>query len=243
MADQESVAAGAHEAPPDLRQHVVRHVLLVPETLSAGRRPGERCVDLSPVRLVMLQDLVAHRMVEAGQMQIGRVERLVGLTAQSGRLPKERISAVERFRGPDHMAIRTGSWSAETGVASLISRARPDIRRCRRNCAAAKGQSGKILAPLGARVGDGLLEQHVSDAPAAQRFGNIGVVDDDQALARARERHLGDMAVDRHAIDAAGRTVLALDLDRAGPSSLMSSSCPQSPTSRSAHSGCWRNSR
>ena len=41
MADQEGVPAGAHPVAPDLRQHVMRHVLLVEERLAARRRAGE----------------------------------------------------------------------------------------------------------------------------------------------------------------------------------------------------------
>jgi hypothetical protein len=36
------------------------------------------------------------------------------VTAVSGRLPNERIIAVEMLRGPDHMAIRTALASIET---------------------------------------------------------------------------------------------------------------------------------
>ena len=111
MADQEGVAAGAHPVAPDLRQHVMRHVLLVPELRAAGRRAGDRRRDLPPVRLVVAKHLVAHRVFDAGERQIGGIERLVGDGAVR-RLPKARISAVERLRGPDHMAIRTESSRA-----------------------------------------------------------------------------------------------------------------------------------
>jgi hypothetical protein len=78
VADEEGMPAGAHPVAPDLRQHVMRHMLLVEDPLPAPSGSGDVRRHRPPVRLVVSQDLLPHRMLGAGDAEVGGIERLVG---------------------------------------------------------------------------------------------------------------------------------------------------------------------
>ena len=134
LADQESMTKAREIFEADRTDHHVPHMLLVPDRRTVRRISGERIHDASPVAIHRCDDLIAHRMVEAGGLQEAAVEGLVGDITYRHRLPKLRIIAVERFRGPDHMAMRM-----VTADAGPLRRA----RRARRRVSAGAPPSGR----------------------------------------------------------------------------------------------------
>ena len=76
-ANQEGVADPVDPVAAEFRQHVVGHLLLVPDWPAAGRGPEHRCRDGPPVGRLRGEHRLAHRVVEASRSEIGGVERLV----------------------------------------------------------------------------------------------------------------------------------------------------------------------
>ena len=59
------------------RQEMVAHLLLVPDASAAGRGSDQASRDGRRIRLVRREDLIATRMIDAGRLQVVRIERLV----------------------------------------------------------------------------------------------------------------------------------------------------------------------
>ena len=76
-ADEKGVGDTVAPLAPEFGQHVVRHMLLVPDRLAARRRAHEPVRDFTPVGRLRGDHLVPHRMNEARRSEIGRIEGLV----------------------------------------------------------------------------------------------------------------------------------------------------------------------
>jgi hypothetical protein len=77
VADQEGVPQLPEPAPSDVRQQVVRHVLLVVHPYARRQRPGDGGRDVLPAVRLGRQHVVPARVVESGLRQVVGVQRLV----------------------------------------------------------------------------------------------------------------------------------------------------------------------
>jgi hypothetical protein len=76
--NQKHVGAGIRPVETETLQHVVGHVLLVPDRLVVGDGTGHGLCDGGPFGRLRANHFIAQRMDEAGGGEIGGVERLVG---------------------------------------------------------------------------------------------------------------------------------------------------------------------
>ena len=105
LADQEAVARPGPSQSRSIRQQVVGHVLLVADR-ACRRAPGPSSHSTTFRQSVSLarDDFVAPGMVD-GRSRAGSGRRAARRRRPCPpRLPHDRISAVEMFRGPDHIA-------------------------------------------------------------------------------------------------------------------------------------------
>ena len=72
-----------------------------------GDVAGQSLDNISPVRLAVGDYFIGTGMIAACRLQVMRVERLIAHECVRA-IPHDRIIAVEMFRGPDHIAMRTG---------------------------------------------------------------------------------------------------------------------------------------
>ena len=131
-ADEEGVDEAVAPSAPEFGQHVVRHVLLVPDGLPVRRRPDERVGDLPPVGRLGGDHLLAHRMEEAGRDQIGGVERLVGHRAICSRAERAHHRGRDVARARPHRDAhgRRGAHRPLPSASSASSALTAARRRC-----------------------------------------------------------------------------------------------------------------
>src|SRR5688572_30105265 len=99
VADQECIGHPGEPLAPDIRQQVMRHLLLVEDARSRGLRPEQHLDDAPLVRFVMRDHLLASRMRSPGDCEVVRIQRLVD---------DDRVLAVPP--GP-HQRGRDVAWS------------------------------------------------------------------------------------------------------------------------------------
>ena len=110
IANEKTVRHRTQPVAIDLRQQVMRHLLLIKNAFALRHAAGQRLDHSPPIGLTVRNHFTRAGMIAAGDAQIMRVEWFIA-HERVGRFPHDRIIAVEILRGPDHMAMRTGSFS------------------------------------------------------------------------------------------------------------------------------------
>ena len=120
-ADQEDVAASRHPVQPHAFDHVVGHVLLVEHRRAAGDadRPSMSATRRQSVG--WLASTSARIGWSSPRSPRGRRRRTARRPRRyRTRFSNDRIIAVEMLRGPDHMAMRSGSGHAHREASASL---------------------------------------------------------------------------------------------------------------------------
>ena len=125
--DQKGVDEAVGPVEPEGVEHVMGHVLLVPDRPPARRGTGERGGDGAPVGRLRGDHLGAQGMVEAGRLEIGGVEglvadRAIGAGAEGAHHRGRNVARARPHRDADgrgHRARTTGHQNPKTPIIHL----------------------------------------------------------------------------------------------------------------------------